>query len=115
MTLEKNYLAIDLGAESGRGILGKLFQGRIELAEIHRFATGPVSLPTRYPTQVSDDSSMVWDFVRFWQEINDCVRRISKEERITSMGVDTWGVDFALLDKSQQAGLHLRRNIADFI
>jgi sugar (pentulose or hexulose) kinase len=100
MTLEKNYLAIDMGAESGRGILGKLSQGRMELSEIHRFATGPVSLPTRYPSEVNGDSSLVWDFVRFWQEINDCVRRISKEERITSMGVDTWGVDFALLDRN---------------
>jgi sugar (pentulose or hexulose) kinase len=100
MALEKNFLAIDMGAESGRGILGKLVHGHIDLTEIHRFTTGPVSLPTRYPTDGNGDSSLVWDFVRFWQEINDCVRSISKEEQITSMGVDTWGVDYGLLDRN---------------
>ena len=104
MTPKKHYLAIDLGAESGRGILGTLSSGHIELAEIHRFETGPVSLPTKYPAgesrNVNDDSSLVWDFVRFWQEIMHCIRNVSQEVKVTSVGVDAWGVDFALLDKN---------------
>ncbi|MEA3326530.1 MAG: rhamnulokinase family protein [Chloroflexota bacterium] len=104
MTSDKHYLAIDLGAESGRAILGALSNDRIELSEIHRFTTGPVNLPTKYPAgesrNVNDDSSLVWDFVRFWQEIMHCIRNVSQEVKVTSVGVDTWGVDFALLDKN---------------
>jgi len=104
MTYDKNYLAIDLGAESGRAILGTLANGRIELTEIHRFTTGPISLPTKYPADESrndiQDSSLVWDFIRFWQEIMYSIRQVTQEVKLTSIGVDTWGVDFALLDKN---------------
>jgi len=103
MTPDKHYLAIDLGAESGRGMLGTFSDGTIELSEIHRFKTGPVRLPTRHPTDNQQnngqDCSLVWDFLRFWQEIKTCILQAKKRGQINSMGVDTWGVDFALLDK----------------
>ena len=103
MGLEKHYLAVDLGAESGRGMLGTLTNGRIELSEIRRFKTGPVHLPTNYPFNNSQnyrtDCSLVWDFLRFWQEIKSAIRQARNVGEITSLGVDTWGVDFALLDK----------------
>jgi rhamnulokinase len=103
MAPEKHYLAIDLGAESGRGMLGTLSNGRIELSEIQRFQTGPVHLPTRYPSSDANktrkDCSLVWDFLRFWQEIKSCMRQSRTNGEISSLGVDTWGVDFALLDK----------------
>ena len=54
-----SYLAIDLGAESGRLILGALSAGRLRLEEIHRFANGPVRLP----------DGLHWDVLRLWNEI----------------------------------------------
>jgi len=100
--MDKYYLAIDLGAESGRGILGTLSDKRLALCEIHRFITGPVRLPTRYSRSPQDqeDNSLVWDFIRFWQEIKSTIQHASRENKISSLGVDTWGVDFALLDKN---------------
>ena len=104
MTPEKHYLAIDLGAESGRVMQGTFANDRLELSEKHRFKTGPLSLPTSYPVgniqEKNNDCSLVWDFFRFWQEITNCIRRTTRDVKITSIGVDTWGVDFALLDKN---------------
>ncbi len=103
MSTEKHYLALDLGAESGRGMLGTFSDGRLSLSEMHRFTTGPVSLPTRYlGVEGGRSDSLVWDFVRFWQEIKNCIQQSSKQLKLTSLGVDSWGVDFALLDKNGQ-------------
>ena len=103
MAHDKHYLALDLGAESGRAILGTLTNGRIELSEVHRFLTGPETLPTMYPNLLEaaegKDTSLVWDFVRFWHEIKASIRKAAKQAKLKSIGVDTWGVDFALLDK----------------
>jgi len=104
MTPDKHYLAIDLGAESGRVMQGTFANDRLELSEKHRFITGPLHLPTSYPVEniqkQNNDCSLVWDFFRFWQEITNSIRSTAKEVKITSIGVDTWGVDFALLDKN---------------
>lgn len=101
---EKRYLALDLGAESGRVILGVLGNSRLSLSEEHRFITGPVILPTKYPPQSGpsnqSDLSLVWDFARFWDEIKKGTRLAQKKGVINSIGVDAWGVDFALLDKN---------------
>ena len=104
MSSEKHFLALDLGAESGRGILGTFSNGRLVLSEVHRFQTGPVSLPTRYSYGGDDksDSSLVWDFIRFWQEIKNCIKQTCGQLKLSSIGVDAWGVDFALLDKNGQ-------------
>src|SRR5258708_3920789 len=80
------FLAIDLGAESGRAMLGTLDGGRLALEEIHRWANEPVLLPT----------GLYWDTLRLFHEIR---RALSMCGRIAldGIGVDTWGVDFALL------------------
>ena len=84
----KNFLAFDLGAGSGRAMLGRLDSGLIQLEELHRFPNDPVAY----------NGEMHWDAPRLWFEIRralDIARR--QTERIDSIGVDTWGVDYALL------------------
>jgi rhamnulokinase len=89
MTATKKLLALDLGAESGRGILG-LFDGeRLRLEEVHRFANGPVrTLDT-----------MHWDVLHLHREILTSLRRSATHGNLDGIGVDTWGVDFALLGR----------------
>jgi len=83
-----NFLALDLGAESGRGLLGCLDGGKIKCEVIHRFATGPV--------HVFDH--MHWDVLRFLSEMKNAVSiAAARVDRITGMGIDTWGVDYGLL------------------
>jgi rhamnulokinase len=89
--MEKRLLAFDLGAESGRGVLG-LFDGRkLRLEVVHRFPNGPVrTLET-----------MHWDVLRLYSEMLTTLRRCATEYgEIASLGVDTWGVDFGLLGRS---------------
>jgi rhamnulokinase len=84
-----HYLAFDLGAESGRAILGTLQSGRLALEELHRFSNTPVRV----------FSSLHWDTLRLWHEIQQGLRIAGRERQIAldGIGVDTWGVDFALL------------------
>lgn len=90
MTATRNLLAIDLGAESGRGMLGRFDGQRLELELVHRFPNGPVrTLDT-----------MHWDVLRLHSEILNSLRQCaSKLERLDSVGIDTWGVDFVLLGR----------------
>ena len=85
-----HYLAIDLGAESGRAILGSLGDGRLAIDELHRFPNTPVQ----------DGAGMFWDTSRLWEEIRRGIAIASDQRRIPldGIGVDTWGVDFGLLD-----------------
>jgi rhamnulokinase len=88
------YIAVDLGAESGRVIVGILADGRIRLEEVHRFVHEPVWLPT----------GLHWDTTGIWREIIIGLRRAAawtaaNEVQPVSVGVDTWGVDWALVDK----------------
>jgi rhamnulokinase len=85
------YLAIDLGAESGRTIVGTLDDKRLTLDETHRFANEPVRLP----------DGLHWDVLRLWTEIKTGIGMSAAkcEKRLDGIGLDTWGVDFALLDK----------------
>ena len=88
------YLAIDLGAESGRVIAG-LWNGKtIRLEEIHRFPNGPVCL----------GDSLRWDAVRLWAEIQHGLALAAKKysKSIVSVGADTWGVDYVLLDRHDE-------------
>lgn len=89
---EQTFLAVDLGAESGRVIAG-LFDGKkIRLEELHRFGNGPV--------HVAD--TMRWDVLRLWSEIQAGLAKAGSRcgSSILSVGVDTWGVDYVLLSKS---------------
>jgi rhamnulokinase len=82
-------LAVDLGATSGRVMLGELEQGELTLEELHRFANTPVQLPT----------GLYWDTLRLFHEIRRGLAIAGRERKlkIDAIGVDTWGVDFALL------------------
>jgi len=85
----KAFLAFDLGAESGRAVVGRLHGGRLELEVVHRFPNIPV--------QVTD--GLHWDVLRLFGEMKNGLREAARDDaEITSIGVDTWGVDAALLD-----------------
>lgn len=87
----RNYLAVDLGAESGRTIIGSLSDNKLTLSETHRFPNVPVRL----------NDGLHWDILHLWNEIKSGVAASVKGgARFESMGLDTWGVDFALLDKN---------------
>ena len=83
------FLAIDLGAESGRAMLGTLEGGKLALEELHRFPNTPVRLPT----------GLYWDTLRLFQEIRHALSLCGRERKLPldGIGIDTWGVDFALL------------------
>ena len=84
-----HYLAIDLGAESGRALLGTLSAGKLNVEELHRFPNTPVRV----------QSALYWDMLRLWHEIQHGIAVATRERGLTldGVGVDTWGVDFALL------------------
>jgi rhamnulokinase len=91
---EKVYLAVDLGAESGRVIAG-LWNGRqLALKEVHRFPNGGVFLAETYR----------WDTLRLWGEIQNGLAMAARQfgRRIVSVGADSWGVDFVLLNKQDE-------------
>jgi len=85
----KVYLAVDLGASGGR-VLAGLFDGeKLHLEEVHRFENGNVSIGKR----------MYWDVLYLWNQVQQGLRAAATryENRIVSVAVDTWGVDFGLL------------------
>ncbi len=90
MADEKKYIAVDLGAESGRVMLGTVSDERIVLEEIHRFSNGPIE----------EDGSLRWDFDKLFSEIKTGIGLAGKKvgNGISGIGVDSWGVDFGLLD-----------------
>jgi rhamnulokinase len=93
MTTRRNYLAVDLGAESGRTIVGSLTGGNLTLAETYRFSNEPVQLT----------DGLHWDVLHLWSNIKKGITASSTkfENKLDSIGIDTWGVDFALLDKNK--------------
>ena len=94
MAVQQHYLAIDLGAESGRGILAGYDGTRITLSEIGRFVT------TRGKEDIGPDGVRRWEFERIWGEIDGLYRKAldQSERRLAGVGADSWGVDFGLLD-----------------
>ena len=91
MTATRNYLAVDLGAESGRTIVGSLVDEKLTLSETHRFVNGPVRLT----------DGIHWDVLRLWSEIKSgIVATVKSGTKLDGIGLDTWGVDFALLDRN---------------
>lgn len=89
---ERVYLAVDLGASSGRVLAGCFDGQRIRLEEVHRFANGPVHA----------GDSMFWDMLALWQNISEGLAAAAGKfgDEVRSVGVDTWGVDFALLGRN---------------
>ena len=88
--MSDTFLAIDLGAESGRGILGSLAGDQLLLEEVHRFPNGPVKML----------NTLHWDLPRLWAEIKTAIGKAAERSDIAGCGVDTWGVDFALVGRN---------------
>ena len=84
--MTRQLLAFDLGAESGRAILGQLDDSRLELQELHRFATGVSPVLGR----------LYWDVLRLFDEVQTGLRAAAQHDP-GSVGIDTWGVDYGLL------------------
>lgn len=85
----RTYLAIDLGAESGRAILGRFNGSALTIEEIHRFPNQPVEY----------GGSFHWDIARLWWEIQRALQQV-RERELDGVAVDTWGVDYALLGEN---------------
>lgn len=86
---ERNVLAVDFGASSGRVMLGTYYENKITIKEVHRFSNDPVVV----------NGTMYWDILRLFYEMKQGMIKAKQEGEIESIGVDTWGVDFGLLDK----------------
>ena len=84
----KNYLAIDIGASSGRHILGKVVDGKITLEEVYRFDNG----------QVRKNGHDCWDIESLVASVKAGIDAALAKGPVDSIGIDTWGVDFVLLD-----------------
>lgn len=92
MPATTNILAVDLGASSGRVLLGRWDGARFSLGEVHRF-------PNR---QVAIGTHQYWNILGLWNEICAGLARYAADvgEPLAGLGVDTWGVDYALLDRN---------------
>ncbi|MHC4110725.1 MAG: rhamnulokinase [Planctomycetota bacterium] len=90
MSEAKKYIAVDLGAESGRVMLGSISADKLALEEVHRFSNGPIE----------EASTLRWDFEGLLSEIKTGIGKAAKQAGgdISGIGVDSWGVDFGLLD-----------------
>jgi rhamnulokinase len=84
----KNYLAFDVGAESGRAVLARVTGEMIAIEEVHRFPNQPLQ----------QSGSLHWDVKRLWADVRKALSKVDCE--LQGIGVDTWGVDYALLDEA---------------
>ena len=87
--MANQYLALDLGASGGRAILGAVEHGRLRTAEVHRFSNTPVEMGGHF----------YWDVLRLLHGIHTGLQNAA-ETGFVSAAVDTWGVDYGLLDAS---------------
>ncbi len=92
MSDKKQLLAFDFGASSGRAMLGSFDGQKIDLQEIHRFANDPVMV----------NGTLYWDVLRLFHEIKQGLIKAKGYGKIDSLGIDTWGVDFGLVDEFGQ-------------
>ena len=91
--MEKYFLAIDIGASSGRHILSHIEDGKLKLEEVYRFENG----------MDEKDGHLVWDYRKLFKNIVDGLKECKKIGKIPmSVGIDTWGVDYALLDENDE-------------
>lgn len=91
MVENRYYMAIDIGASSGRHILGHVENGKIELEEVHRFEN----------RQYEKDGYVCWDIENLWNGIIEGLKKCKDIGKIpNTIGIDTWAVDFCLLDEN---------------
>lgn len=85
------YLAVDIGASSGRHIIGTVENGKMILTEVHRFDN----------QLVNKNGHLCWDLEKLTEEVIKGIRKCGEEGyRPVSVGIDTWAVDFVLLDRN---------------
>ncbi|MBR6531338.1 MAG: rhamnulokinase [Clostridia bacterium] len=99
--MTKRVLAFDFGASSGRAIIGCFDGGKITLEEVHRFSNDPVSV----------GGTVYWDVLRLFYEIKQGIIKARMAGGFDSIGIDTWGVDFGLIDaegKLMENPIHYR-------
>jgi rhamnulokinase len=91
---EKGYLAVDLGASGGRCVLGSFDGQALRLEDVYRFENGPIEVAGR----------LYWNLLGLWSHIRQGIQVAASKTngKIVSIGVDTWGVDFALLDRNDE-------------
>ena len=92
MAQKKQVLAFDFGASSGRAMLGSFDGNTISYQEIHRFSNDPVSI----------GGTLYWDVLRQFYEIKQGIVKAKQFGPIDSIAIDTWGVDYVLLDENDQ-------------
>ncbi|MGN1167557.1 MAG: rhamnulokinase [Lachnospiraceae bacterium] len=91
--MQRYYLAVDIGASSGRHILATFENGKMKLNEVYRFQNG----------MQEENGALCWDFDRLFAEIKQGMKKCKEIGKIpVSMGIDTWGVDFVLLDSEDE-------------
>ncbi|MEE1026935.1 MAG: FGGY family carbohydrate kinase, partial [Acutalibacteraceae bacterium] len=91
--MKKNQiLAFDFGASSGRAMLSRIEDGKMVIEEIHRFSNDPVLV----------NGHLYWDVLRLFHEIKQGISKATNAGGFDSIGIDTWGVDYGLLDKDGQ-------------
>ncbi len=88
--MKRTVLAYDFGASSGRAMLGRYQDGKITIEEIHRFTNDPVTVGDTY----------YWDVLRLFHEIKAGLIKAKEYEKYDSIGIDTWGVSFGVIDKN---------------
>jgi rhamnulokinase len=82
--------AVDLGASSGRVMVGRVAPNELELREVHRFPNEPVRLP----------DGLHWDILRLYREVLGGLREAARADGLASVGIDSWGVDYGLVDEA---------------
>ena len=89
--MKNTYLAVDFGGGSGRVMAGYIDEGKLILEEVHRFGNRQVKL----------GNHVYWDFPALFQDMKDGLKKAAqKGYQVKSIGIDTWGVDFGLIDKN---------------
>ena len=91
MAIKKQFLAFDLGASSGRGVVGRLDDGKLSIKELRRFSNGPTTIV----------GNMYWDVLKLYGEMVEALYLYAKNYggNLQGIGFDTWGVDYGLLTK----------------
>ena len=99
-----NYLAFDLGASSGRAIIGTLEKGKLSLQEVHRFGNGPQEI----------NGSLFWDYEALQNElITGLEKALASGVKLDGISIDTWGVDYVFFDRSSKKMLRMPYNYRD--
>ena len=104
MADKKYFLAFDLGASSGRAILGILEDNKLDLQEVHRFENGHKRI----------ENSLYWDYPALAEELkNGLGKAAAITKNIAAIGIDTWGVDYVLFDRDSKEMVRLPYHYRD--